>query len=63
MHLKDRGYIGEGGINFPDVMAAIANIDFAGFANLETSAPSGSVEADMRRNLKTVRDLMSSVRA
>ena len=63
MHLKDRGYIGEGGINFPSVMAAIADIDFAGFANLETSAPSGSVEDDMRRNLKTVRGLISSVRA
>jgi L-ribulose-5-phosphate 3-epimerase len=62
MHLKDRGYIGEGKIDFPAVVAAMADINFAGFANLETSSPSGSVEDDMRRNLKTVRGLIAGAR-
>ena len=36
MHLKDRWYLGEGGIDFPAVIQAMAEIDFKGFANLET---------------------------
>jgi sugar phosphate isomerase/epimerase len=62
IHLKDRGYMGEGKIDFPAVMRAIADIGFEGFANLETSAPSGSIENDMRRNLKFVRDLIAQIR-
>ncbi|MCS6952499.1 MAG: sugar phosphate isomerase/epimerase family protein [Bryobacterales bacterium] len=63
MHLKDNPhYLGEGKIDFPAVIAAMADIDFAGFANLETVSPSKSVEADMRRNLTYVRDLVAKVR-
>jgi sugar phosphate isomerase/epimerase len=62
MHLKDRAYMGEGKINFPAVMQAVADIGFRGFANLETSAPSGSIEDDMRRNLKYTRDVIEQVR-
>jgi sugar phosphate isomerase/epimerase len=62
IHLKDKGYLGEGPINFPEVMRAIADIGYAGFANLETSAPSRSVEDDMRRNLNYVRELVEQVR-
>ena len=62
MHLKDRGYIGEGKIDFPAVMAAIADIDFRGFANLETGAPSGSIEEDMKRNLAQVRKFIEEAR-
>lgn len=59
IHLKDNpGYIGEGKIDFPAVMKAIADIRYEGFLNLETSAPSGSIEADMARNLATVRKLL-----
>ncbi len=59
MHLKDNPhYLGEGKIDFPAVVAAMADIDFAGFANLETSSPSGSVDADMRRNLGFIRNLV-----
>lgn len=61
MHLKDRGYIGEGKIDFPGVMRAIAEIGFQGFANLETSAPSGSIEDDMRRNLAYIRGLIKEI--
>ncbi len=62
VHLKDRGYLGEGKIDFPAVMRAIAEIGYQGFANLETSAPSGSVEQDMRRNLAYVLDLIEKTR-
>ena len=62
MHLKDKGYIGDGPIDFTAVMKAIADIGYAGFANLETSAPSGSIEDDMRRNLKAVREYWAKAR-
>jgi len=38
-------------------MQAIKEIGFQGFANLETDCPSKSVENDMKRNLKFIRDL------
>lgn len=62
IHLKDgRNYLGEGRIDFPAVLRAIAEIEFVGYANLETSAPSGSVENDMRRNLAYVRGLIQQM--
>jgi len=58
-HLKDNPhYLGEGAIPFPDVIASIASLNgFAGFANLETTAPSKSIPDDMRRNLAFIRNL------
>jgi len=61
IHLKDKGYLGEGAIDFPAVIRTIAEIGFQGFANLETSSPSGSVEDDMRRNLGYVRRLIQQL--
>jgi sugar phosphate isomerase/epimerase len=59
IHLKDNpGYMGEGKIDFPAVMKAIQEIGFKGFANLETSAPSKSIENDMAKNLAYVRGLL-----
>jgi sugar phosphate isomerase/epimerase len=59
-HLKDNPkYMGEGTIDFPQVMKAIRDIDFKGFANLETDSPSKNIEADMKRNLTFVRRLMA----
>jgi hypothetical protein len=43
-------------------MKSIAAIHYRGFANLETSAPSGSVPDDMRRNLKAVQRFMDQAR-
>lgn len=64
MHLKDNPYyLGEGRINFPAVMKAIAEIGFDRFANLETDCPSKSVESDMRRNAAYVRRLASGTPA
>ena len=51
--------MGEGKIDFPGVLKAIADIGFEGFANLETSSPSKDIEADMRRNLAYIRKLLA----
>lgn len=60
IHLKDNpGYMGEGKIDFPAVLKAIADIGFEGFANLETSSPSKNIEADMRRNAAYIRKLLA----
>ena len=58
-HLKDNPhYLGEGKIDFPPILKAIEAIGFHGFANLETSCPSDSVDVDMGRNLRYLRRLM-----
>jgi L-ribulose-5-phosphate 3-epimerase len=54
-HFKDKGYMGEGKVDFPKVVRSIAEVNFRGFAVLETSAPSGSVSGDLRRNLAYAR--------
>ena len=60
VHLKDNPhYLGEGTIDFKAVIDALADIGFDGWAQLETECPV-SVEADMRRNLKFVRDLIAA---
>jgi sugar phosphate isomerase/epimerase len=59
-HLKDLGYLGEGKIDFAGILAAIKDIGFTGFGNLETSTPSKTdVAGDMRRNLAYLRKLMT----
>ena len=59
-HLKDLGYLGEGTIDFAGILAAIKDIGFTGFGNLETSTPSKTdVAGDMRRNLAYLRKLMT----
>jgi L-ribulose-5-phosphate 3-epimerase len=58
-HFKDKGYLGEGKVDFPAVLKAVSDIGFEGYANLETGAPSGSMEADLKRNLDYLRGLMS----
>jgi len=58
-HLKDTGYLGEGKIDFPGILAAIKDIGYTGFGNLETSSPSKDVAADMKRNLEFLRKLIA----
>jgi sugar phosphate isomerase/epimerase len=59
-HLKDNPhYLGEGNIQFAPIMRAIRDIQFAGFANLETDCPSKQLEADMRKNLAYIRNVMT----
>jgi sugar phosphate isomerase/epimerase len=58
-HFKDKsGYLGEGQVNMPEVLRAMAEIDFDGIVNLETKIPTGNVEADLKRNLDNLRKLM-----
>ena len=65
IHLKDNpGYLGEGKIAFAPIVKAMAEIGFAGYANLETDAKSAaSLEADMHRNLGYVRGQMAAAAA
>jgi L-ribulose-5-phosphate 3-epimerase len=59
-HLKDNPhFLGDGSIQFPPILEAIREIGFAGFANLETSSPTKNLEADMKKNLSYVRDLIA----
>jgi len=58
VHLKDNPhYLGEGTIDFPGVVAALTDIGFAEWAELETECPSKDVVADMTRNLGFIRRL------
>jgi sugar phosphate isomerase/epimerase len=60
VHLKDNPhYLGEGTIDFKAVIDALADIGFDGWAQLETESPV-ALDADMRRNLKFVRDLIAA---
>ena len=58
IHLKDKAYLGDGVIDYAKGMKIISEIGYRGFANLETTAPSGNVEDDMRRNLQYIRGLL-----
>ena len=52
VHLKDNpSYLGQGKIDFTAVVKALADIGFDKWANLETVAPSGSIDDDMKKNL------------
>jgi L-ribulose-5-phosphate 3-epimerase len=57
LHFKDKGYLGEGKVDYPAVLRALADIGYDGYAQLETSSPSGSMENDLRRNLEYLRGL------
>jgi sugar phosphate isomerase/epimerase len=58
VHLKDNPhYLGQGKIDFPAVVAALNDIGFAEWAQLETDCPSGSVDKDMATNLGFIRKL------
>jgi sugar phosphate isomerase/epimerase len=50
--------MGKGPIDFPAVVAALADIGYDRWAQLETDSPSGDVAADMTVNLHYIRGLM-----
>ncbi|HZQ53561.1 MAG TPA: TIM barrel protein [Bryobacteraceae bacterium] len=58
-HFKDKGYLGEGVVRYEPILKAIDEIGFEGYANLETTSPSGNVERDTARNLTYLQNLMS----
>lgn len=58
-HFKDNPhYLGEGTIRFGPVIQAIKDIGWSGWANLETDAHAGSLDADMKRNLTFMRRIV-----
>ena len=60
MHLKDNPhFLGQGTIDFPAVVDALADIGFQQWAQLETDCPTGSVEKDMATNLAYIRGVMA----
>ena len=59
-HVKDKGYLGEGKVDVAAAVKAMKDIGFQGFANLETSSPSGDVEKDTIRQLTYLRGLVNS---
>ena len=58
VHLKDVGYLGDGEVDFNRVLRSLADANYKSWANLETSAPSGLIDADMRRNLTYMKKLI-----
>ncbi len=61
VHIKDNPhFLGQGKIDFPAVVAALADIGYQDWAQLETSCPTGSVENDMTTNLKFFRDILAT---
>jgi L-ribulose-5-phosphate 3-epimerase len=62
VHLKDNPhYLGEGTIDFGAVVRLLAEIGFQDWAQLECSAPSGNIDADMTRNLAFIRGKIRDV--
>jgi L-ribulose-5-phosphate 3-epimerase len=60
-HFKDKSYLGEGLVKYEPILRAIEDIGFRGYANLETTSPSGNVERDTKRNLAYLNNLISTV--
>ena len=59
-HLKDNPHLlGQGKIDFNRVIERIVEIGFSGWAQLETSSPSGDVKKDMKTNLDFVRAILA----
>ena len=58
LHFKDAGYLGEGKVDFPAVLAALDAIGFAGYTHLETNSPSKDMQSDLARNLSYLQKLM-----
>ncbi|HMF78193.1 MAG TPA: sugar phosphate isomerase/epimerase family protein [Bryobacteraceae bacterium] len=58
-HFKDNpNYLGEGTIPFDRVMHTIRDMGYSGYANLETDTHPGMLEADLRRNLVFIRNIV-----
>jgi L-ribulose-5-phosphate 3-epimerase len=61
VHLKDNPhFMGQGRIDFPAIVDALADLQFKRWAVLETSARADTLEDDLRRNLGYTRDLVAA---
>jgi len=54
-HIKDKSYLDTGAVPVRGALQAIRDINFKGFAMLETTAPTGDHLADARRNFDILR--------
>jgi L-ribulose-5-phosphate 3-epimerase len=62
IHLKDNPhYLGEGNIQFAPIMRAIKDIGYTEWANLETDAHPETLDADLRKNLGYIRNVIREV--
>lgn len=60
VHLKDNpNFLGKGTIDFPAIVAALTELGYDHWAQLECDAPTGSVENDMTTNLAYIRGVIS----
>jgi len=60
VHLKDNPhFMGQGTIDFPGIIDALADIGFARWAVLETNSPTKMLEDDLRTNLAFTRGLIA----
>jgi sugar phosphate isomerase/epimerase len=57
VHVKDKGYLGEGRVDFPGIHSALREIGYKDYIVLETSSPSRDIEADTKRNLEYLKSL------
>ncbi len=58
IHLKDKPpLLGQGGIQFEPIVRAILDINYTGYANLETDSRPGFLEDDLKINLAYIRRL------
>jgi L-ribulose-5-phosphate 3-epimerase len=63
-HLKDNPhFLGEGTIQFEPVIRAIKDIGWRGWANLETDSRAGRLDADMKRNLSFIHEIVDATYA
>lgn len=60
-HIKDKSYLDTGAVPVRGALQAIRDINFKGFAMLETTAPTGDYLADARRNFDVLRQDMLAV--
>lgn len=61
-HFKDNPhFMGEGSIQFAPVVQAIKDIGWTGWANLETDARPGHLDADLERNREYIRGIIDSI--
>lgn len=61
-HLKDNPHLlGQGSIQFAPILHAIKDMGWSGWANLETDARPGQLDADLEQNLAYIRGIMHTV--
>ncbi|MCX7605412.1 MAG: sugar phosphate isomerase/epimerase [Bryobacteraceae bacterium] len=58
VHVKDKGYLGEGAVDVAGAVKVLEDIGWRGWLVLETGAPSGDREEDLKRNAAYLRRLV-----